>query len=513
MSESELKLVIDAETGKTLWRRARAAGLTGAAPRPRLLRSVYFDNADHALRRARIALRLRRDGRRWLQTVKAKGEIHGGLSRTEESETPAPGGRLDLALIADGDLRARIETLTASGLAPVCETEIRRASGVVALAGTRAELAVDSGEIIAGERRAALHEAEIEHLDGPLSGLFEIARALFPEGGLKFSRISKSQRGYLLAEEGGIGLEAAPRNAVPAPVGPGMTAEEAAQAALRECLDQIAANGAATLESDDPEAVHQLRVGLRRLRSVFDIFGPAIAGKEAARLEGEANWLAGAAGHLRDLDVVATELVARESKAAGDDPGFRALGAAMAAAAAAERRALRQTLRSQRMQAFLLDLAQFSECRGWLSPDDIGQTARLAADVKILARDALDQAWRRARRRARGLEDLDIEARHDLRKALKKLRYTVEFLSELYSRKKYLSYQKKLKLLQDTFGDLNDAAMVAALFDGPDAPAAADPAAQRAIGRVIGASGARAEAAWPSTARLWSDLAASPRFW
>ena len=94
MSEIELKFLLDELTSSDLWARVKASKLASGGPRTRTLRSIYLDTPEHALKKAGIALRLRRDGRRWIQTVKTKAELHGGLSQVGEVENPAPGGRL-----------------------------------------------------------------------------------------------------------------------------------------------------------------------------------------------------------------------------------------------------------------------------------------------------------------------------------------------------------------------------------------------------------------------------------
>ena len=110
------------------------------------------------------------------------------------------------------------------------------------------------------------------------------------------------------------------------------------------------------------------------------------------------------------------------------------------------------------MQGFLLDLAQFIETRGWLVPSDFEQTARLATPVLELAVRSLNKRWKKVSKAARGLEMLDAEHRHALRKELKKLRYGVEFFGPLFPERRFDAFLKRLKKLQTVFGDLNDAA-------------------------------------------------------
>jgi triphosphatase len=519
MSEIELKFLLDEPTARRLWTRVRASQLASAAPVTKLLRSVYLDTPEHALRRAGIALRLRRDGRRWVQTVKTGRAIHGGLSQATELESPAPGGRVNLDAIPDEGVRDDlVGRLNGSELQPVCETLIKRTSGEVALQdGTRVELAVDIGEIRAEGRSAELREAEIELVEGNPAKLFDIARALFPDGGLSFSRLSKSARGYLLAEEGYIEPPLKPRNAEAVAIEADAIAEKAARDVLRECVDQIAANVVVVTRLDDAEGPHQLRVGLRRLRSAFAAFGAVLDNPETERLNGEARWLGQEVGALRDLDVVAGEIAHREAALHPDEPSLAALAVALDAAATERRQRLIALLGGERAQTLVLDLVRFVETRGWLVPSDHEQTTRLAAPVTAVAEAALDKAWRKPRRHARHIETLSAEQRHELRKQLKKLRYAVEFFAPLYAGKRIELFLKRLKKLQDVFGELNDAATVKSMFSGPNAPVAAgagaDIARERAIGWMIGASQARAERGWTGARKLWKKLAAADVFW
>ena len=493
----------------------KALKLANGRPKTRTLRSIYLDTADHALKKAGIALRLRRDGRRWIQTVKTKPELHGGLSQVGEVENPAPGGRLCLEAIPDAAVREEvIRRVNGAPLQPVCETVIRRSASELSLEdGTRAELAIDVGEIHAGERSAELREVEIELIEGSPGGLFDIAHLLFPAGGLRFSRLSKAARGYLLAEQGWIDPPLAPRNAMEVALAPAQIAEHAARDVLRECLDQIATNVVVVRKLDDPEGPHQLRIGLRRLRSAFCVFSAVLQSPEMTRLNGEARWLGQEVGRLRDLDVVANDIVRREAETHPDEPGLPALADALSRQAGGLRDHLRKLLPEARVQAFLIDLARFVETRGWLVPQDFGQTERLAAPVVELAGKALNKRSKKVRKRARGLETLTVEQRHELRKELKTLRYAVEFFSPLYPAKRVDPFLKRLKKLQAVFGDLNDAATVRAMLTGAEAPGAGDPAAQRAIGWVIGASQARAEFGWAGAKALWGSLDETRPFW
>jgi inorganic triphosphatase YgiF len=515
MNEIELKFLIDEAAARQLRARVRALKLASGAAKTRTLRSIYFDTAGHTLKHAGLALRLRRNGRRWVQTVKAAGELHGGLSQVGELESPAPGGRVSLQAIPNPLVRDRVvECVNGQPLQPVCATVIRRTE--IALApenGTRAELAIDVGEILAEGRSAALREAEIELIEGGPRGLFDIAQALLPDGGWRFSRLSKGARGYLLAEEGRIEPELAPRTAQAVALDAGLTTEQAARDILRECFDQIATNIAVVRALDDPEGPHQLRIGLRRLRSALSIFSSVLACPEMGRLNAETRWLGREVGRLRDVEVVLNDIVRREAGAHPGEVGIAALADRLAPQADDLRRSLRGILAGARVQTLLLDLARFTETRGWLLPHDFGQTERLARPAAAFAGGAINRSWKKVVKRAHGLATLDVAQRHELRKELKKLRYVVEFLAPLYADRRVSPFVRRLKKLQTIFGELNDAATVKAMFARQASNGDGDPSSARAVGWVTGASLARADYAWNGAKALWRRLEGTKPFW
>jgi triphosphatase len=514
MREIELKFLLDEASAKALKARLRNFGSKTGKPSTHTLRSTYFDTPDHALRMANVALRLRRDGRRWIQTVKVGARLHGGLSQVAEVESPAPGGRLNIETIPHPEVKADVFRLIGEKqLVPVCETAIRRTALRLSAGEGAAELAIDSGEIRAGERSAPLYEAEIELLEGPVGTLFDLARALFPEGGLRFSRLPKSARGYLLAEKGYIEPPLAPREAATVRLEREQTVEEAARDVLRECVDQVAANVVVVRELDDPEGPHQLRIGLRRLRSALSLFDAALGSAGLQAIGAEARWFGQEVGRLRDLDVAVHDLLRPEAAANAGEAGIARLADRLAVAADAERQGLRTVLAGTRVQGLLIDLVRFVETRGWLDAGDMGQTARLAAPVSDFADAALRKRWKKVACEAKQLDTLDVEARHELRKELKKLRYAVEFLSPLYPEKRMRPFLKQLKSLQNVFGEANDAEMLQSLLDDASKDWAGDASAQRAVGWAIGASRARARAVWAGARRAWRDLKDERLFW
>lgn len=504
--EIELKFLLD-EAGEARWRERLVAMVGAAAVKRQALHAVYVDTPDHALAARRIALRLRKEGRRWVQTAKIGRAVVAGLSSPLEAECPAPGGRLSLEAIPDSDIRAAVlDAAAGADLGPVCETAIQRSKAQVAGPhGGMVEVAIDVGEIRAAGRAAPIREAEIELKSGDPRDIYAVAAQLAEGGGLRFSRRTKAERGYALAR-GGDAVDATPRPVYASALTfrPSQPVETAAAEVLRSCLDQIAANAAAAAASDAPEGPHQLRVGLRRLRTAFGVFAPAIGGPAAETLDAQARDLAAVAGAVRDLDVIGQAIGANAAPALTTDFAERA---------AAARTAMRARLASAETTGLILDLGAFIEARGWLRRDDFGQTALLARPLIEAAAEALDRRWRRCARLAEDIDGMEGEARHDLRKALKKLRYAAEFFESLWPRKQVRPFLRSLKAMQEDFGALQDLATAEAVLDGADAPGARDPAAQRAIGLALGRWEVRAEADWARARRHWRELAATPRFW
>jgi CHAD domain-containing protein len=202
-----------------------------------------------------------------------------------------------------------------------------------------------------------------------------------------------------------------------------------------------------------------------------------------------------------------------EARLHPDETGFQALADHLLRQSGNRRERLRTLLAGGRVQAFLIDSTRFVETRGWLAPADFDQTARLAAPVAKLAGHALGKRWKKVCRRASAFETLTVEERHELRKDLKKLRYSVEFFSSLFPPKHINPFLNALKKLQAVFGDLNDAATLKSMFTGADISGVKDMSAQRAMGWMIGASQARAESSWAGAQSIWQDLKKKRLFW
>ena len=196
--ETEFKLALDPRDIGALKRHALLAGKT--AKRVRQV-DVYFDTPDLRLARNGLALRLRRAGGRWLQTLKDGGRVTAGLHQRGEWEFPLPRPSLDLRFLADTPF-GKLPSDVGPKLQPAFTVKVMRTSWVVAPdAAGRIEIVLDRGVLICGERELPICEVELELLAGDANCLFRVAAALQEDCSLRPESDSKAERGIRLVRD------------------------------------------------------------------------------------------------------------------------------------------------------------------------------------------------------------------------------------------------------------------------------------------------------------------------
>lgn len=521
-TEIELKLALDPAAAAAVARHPAVRAVRRGRAQSTRLTSAYFDTPDSWLAAHGIALRVRRAGRRWVQTIKGppESDAGAGLAARAEHEWPLPGPALDLVRLAATPWRKLIASAAKHGGLRRCfTTDFERRTIPLRFAdGTLALLAIDRGEIRAVRdgrtRRVPVSEIEIELETGAVANLYALALALAADLPVAVGTVSKAERGHALAR-GERDMVAAPVHARGVPLAAGATAAEALSALTRECLDQIAANAPGLLADDDPEWVHQMRVGTRRARACLKLVVPHAPSAALEFLRAEVKWLAGTLGSARDLDVFATQTLPPLSRAfAADDAtgrGLRRLRSRARAGCRAARRGVREAVGSARFHRLLLTggLLCATPRFGSEPPEASDATPDpLSGRVDAFARVLLAHHHRRLERRAATLVDGTPEERHAARIAAKRLRYVAEFFAPLYPRKRVKPYLKTLTALQDVLGRLNDIATARRVL-------AASPARATdiAAGAVRGWIAAQAAALEPELAAAADDFAAARPFW
>jgi inorganic triphosphatase YgiF len=512
MREIELKLEIRPEDVQRLLRSPVLRELASGRGHTRSLHSVYFDTPELGLARAEMALRVRRDGRKLVQTLKARGPQRGAHFDRIEYEAPASGEEPDLELVPDPELRAQVQAaLAGAPLRPVIETRIRRTRRRLEQGGTSLELAVDVGELRTAGESQPLCEIELELLEGDAAALYDVALALLGVVPLRISSISKAELGYASL----TGSPPAPRRAQAPELPPDATLDEVVAATLAGCLGHVLGNLTPAHLGSDVEGVHQMRVGVRRLRSVLRLFRPAMPDQALHPLEAELRWLGRELGAARDLDVFVVDLIDPLFARRPGDKGLERLREAALALRAERQEQLRRSLDSTRFTRLVLALGSFVARRGWRDQPLDEESARLFAPARGLAAELLEVRDRKARRLGDRIDELSLPELHRLRIQIKRLRYAVEILGGLYRGRRLDRYLEQLPELQDRLGRLADLATAQGLLAGlleridPDAR----PAAARAAGFVEGWAAADVARGTRRIGRAWRRFARSRPFW
>ncbi len=463
----------------------------------RKLAATYFDTPALELSRRHIALRVRREGRRWVQAVKGGGSTASGVHQRLEIETTLSDRHPDVSVLPRHPVTRVLQSKkVVESLVPVLHTEITRSLRMLEPApGVLIEVAIDRGVIRSGRRREPVCEIELELKSGPVSALFDLAQQLAQAVPLALEHRSKAERGYELFR-GGAAL---PVKAAPVMLTREMTAGRAFHEIAAVALAQVHANEHGVIHSGDPEYLHQMRVGIRRLRSAFSLFRDVL-GEAAAPHAAGLRSVAGALGPARDWDVFVSETL----------PMVRPALAAHVAAEAFERfcRQHQQAARKNAKKSIIYNNSMLA-LGGWLVCENDHNAAWLqparARAIQILA---LRHA--RVLKRGRHLERRTAAELHRLRIAVKQLRYATEFFSALFPARSMTTLRDRLARLQDILGRINDAAAVKPLFG---AAVADDREIAAAVGIVIGWCEARAAAERGALQLAWRRFRAARRPW
>lgn len=444
MSEIEFKFCIPPQQVAAV-----RAAMQRAAHQKVRLQAHYFDTPDNALSARCIAFRLRKEGERWVQTVKTPGA--GPLAREEHNvdmdcplaeDAPAPQPQLHAGSAAGTQLLDALRA--ASGpLAQTYGTDIDRTTRLIRRPAGVVELAFDTGRIIARQgtprqTEAVVCELEIELKEGASAGLdtlIMLATEWAKRFGLCLSTTSKAQRGeqLLRAEPQWPAIKAQqPRFG-----GKGKYEFNGAQlqrSAIAQCLGQVLGNisDIAGGQGSD-EHIHQLRIGLRRLRTALQELGPLaprhINPAWAHALKAAFQQL----GALQDQGPVLNALTA-EWQSAGAP---RLPQPYMADRPAAEHPTLQQPpqtaqsiVHADALQAALIGLMGLTAQEG-PHQDAIGLNGE---DCRNLLQSRLETLHRKIRKASKRFATLPFEEQHRLRKRLKRLRYLTELLAPALTR-------------------------------------------------------------------------------
>ncbi|MCF7099359.1 inorganic triphosphatase, partial [Klebsiella variicola] len=230
--EIELKFIV-AQDGVDALRQHLNALEAKHTPAGQLL-NIYYETADNWLRRHDMGLRIRGDQGRYEMTLKIAGRVVGGLHQRPEYNIPLDTPELALEkLPAEVWPQGELPAALAQNVQPLFSTDFERERWVVKEGDSEIEIALDRGEVKAGEHQEPICELELELLSGTTQDILTLARRLLDTGVLRQGSLSKAARGYHLAQ----GNEERPLTALTIlRVAPKASVEQGLEAALESAL-------------------------------------------------------------------------------------------------------------------------------------------------------------------------------------------------------------------------------------------------------------------------------------
>lgn len=514
-----LEIEVKLEAASTAARRVLDAAwlkrLETAPPKRDRLVSVYYDTAACALRERGMSLRVRHIGKRRVQTVKAGPRGACGPFCEQEWEHEIAGNRPDLDGAGNGALKHFPRKKLKRELRPVFATDITRTAVPIRYGGSEIEIAIDRGEVRTHRRHRPISEIELELKRGDPAQLVKLARRIARATGAGYGIASKAERGYGLSHGDGPAATGAREILLDAD----MTAGEAFATIALACLHHFAGNRDA-VQAGDSEAVHQMRIGLRRLRAAISFFKDLLRDAESERIKRDLKWLLGELGPARDLDVLISERVEPLQREGADGPEVAILKTDLKHRRRSGFERAKDAVASERYRRIVLDIALWTTGGAWgagAEPLAAGRRDRRVADF------AAEEFARRdgnIRKKLKKIAKLDPRRRHKLRIAAKKLRYADEFFASLCARgtakHRLNSHGTALKGLQSALGKLNDVRVhdkVAGDFVRTERRAKKKPQKAFAFGLISGKDHAHIATLMHAAIRAGKRLRASKPFW
>ena len=412
------------------------------------IETTYFDTSDRRFTGNGFALRVRKQDKGALLSIKQAGSLGSGR---EEWERPITGDEPNAQNMSTSPAAS---LMRANGrdaqLAPLYTVAVDRASFLVKEGEAQIEIAVDRGEIKRDGAELPVCELELELKKGEPRQLFALAQRFIDKAPLRLSLVSKGDRGDRMVD----GSWGRPVGASTPKLDAGMTTVQAFRAICHSCLHDFMLNEPAVDDDTDIEGVHRARIAIRRLRAAFSLFRPLVDDRDGDRLRRELSWLSDHLGAARDLDVMQVETFEPQVNAGAAPLGATSLLAEVGKRRKEARRTLHQALHSDRMRKLLFDLVRWLDHGEW-------QARSETQDLMLKhAPDLLARKLKSLRKRAHHLAEADAEARHDIRIAAKKLRYMNEFFDSLVTGGKHRARHKtlvgSLEKIQRALGEMQD---------------------------------------------------------
>jgi len=270
---------------------------------------------------------------------------------------------------------------------------------------------------------------------------------------LRLCNVGRADRGHALATPSMIAAVHAPRIKLDRDI----DVDAGFRLVVQSCIMQIQGNEHGISRGDNPEMVHQMRVGIRRLRSALRLFSGCVA--MPASLRDELNWLANELGPARDAEILCDVTLPTLVAVSGTQEKLDLLQHALRGAVVARRQRAATVVDSVRYSRLMLGLGAWLEGSRWRTPLDESARRGLAKPLRKQVPALLSRLHKNLLKAGKGLANATPDERHRARIAAKRLRYAAEFFESLLPRARIARYIERLAALQDLLGRLNDAAV------------------------------------------------------
>jgi inorganic triphosphatase YgiF len=407
--------------------------------------STYFDTAKHKLKRHGLSLRVRKKGDKHIQTIKT---VAGASFGRGEWETEIEGNTPDFGKVDGTPLQQFASKKLLHRLKPIFETSVHRVIVPVRTRRSEIELAVDRGSLIAGRRSRPIEELELELKTGRVADLFRLAKSVERKLGAELYFRTKSERGYELVS----GKHDQAVFAEPIELRDEMTAEDAFRVIAHSAVRHFAANMDA-VRIHDPDGIHQMRVGLRRVRAAISLFSGILSGAQIEQIKSELKWLTNELAPAREIDVFVKQKISQAVRDIYPRRGGQAIEKAFAARRAAALERANKAVGSERCRTLLIDVLEWIERHRSVRKGVNTPIGKFAAEI-------LHRRIKKVIKQGRDLAKLPARERHTFRIRIKKIRYGAEFFESLFpgkrEQKQIARLSSHLKKIQDALGSLND---------------------------------------------------------
>ena len=453
MQEIEFKFQVPVKKRKALQK-----AFTLLKAEPIHLAAQYFDTADQTLANHCIAIRRRQENDEWKQTFKAVNSAK-ALSRFELEFDIAPPETAILELDnyeAYPTVYKKLKCalgLPLPTLELLFETNIQRLRVLQDVGSSAVEVALDIGKIFKEQNSVDIFEIEFELKEGSIEDLIAFIRPWVQKYQLSLDTHSKSDYGLLAVRQQS---SFSAQYQTPLVLNRSSSEVEALQSIVANCLQHLLPNASSIARQQySTEHVHQARVAIRRLRTALKSFA-AWSDAIQPHWKAELTTIFQALGGTRNIDALNEDLLPQLIEA-----GYPLDHLAPSTEVITDISALFQ--RPETTQLWL-ELILFTEQK-LDSPSK--------AKLKKHALKVIHALHHNICAHAEHFSQLEDEEKHRVRKQVKQLRYSIEFVASLLDAKALITYLKKLKAVQESLGHYNDLVVADALFQQATEPNAA----------------------------------------